>query len=399
MRVGLIQPPSPFLIDQGVHPPLGLWCLGAALKEAGHEVVYADLGLGDSLPEECDVWGLTGTTPQWLNMVYILGQAGDTPVVLGGPHATLAPNVGLDMGAMTVLQGEGEIEFPRLLKEPLPRATVVNAERILDLDALPFPDRSQARRYHYEIVDAKGVPHEATTAITSRGCPHACAFCSHAVWNRRYTTRSIGNVVAEAYELREHWGYDAVHYFDDCFAISPRRTLGICDGLRSLGMTWRAFVRADQCKAGLLEAMAVSGCAEIGIGVESGSPQILETIQKGETVGQQSAAIAMAKHAGLRVKTFLIVGLPGETWQTIDETAAFLEETQPDDVDVTILQVYPGSAIYDDPEGYGISLDGGPTWYKGLPGEYTARHHTEMLSPDDLIVARNYLELRFKTSI
>jgi hypothetical protein len=136
---------------------------------------------------------------------------------------------------------------------------------ITDLDALANPDRTEARRYHYAITDRRGVAREATTAITSRGCPHGCAFCSHGLWQRRYIARSAAHVVAEAQDLRD-LGYDAVHYYDDSLAIQPERLRAICEGLGALGMTWRAFVRADQMTLAVALAMAHGGCVEIGLG-------------------------------------------------------------------------------------------------------------------------------------
>ena len=115
MRVALIHPASPFLLDAGVHPPLGLWYLGASLKDAGHEVVYVDRGLGDPLPRDCDVWALTGTTPQLPDMAQVLSDAGDTPVIVGGPHATLDPDGMLALGAATVIRGEGEYALTNVL--------------------------------------------------------------------------------------------------------------------------------------------------------------------------------------------------------------------------------------------------------------------------------------------
>jgi radical SAM superfamily enzyme YgiQ (UPF0313 family) len=354
------------------------------------------MGLGDALPLGCDVWALTGTTPQREAMADVIARA-DVPVIVGGPHATADPEDVLAMGATAVVRGEGERALVELLERGGPGPDgIVDAARITDLDALAFPDRSEARRYRYTITDRRGRDHEATTMITSRGCPHRCAFCSHAVWGHRCTARSPGNVTAEAWELRECWGYDAVHLFDDTLALSPRRALDIADGLRSLGMTWRCFLRADQCTPALLHAMAVSGCAEVGLGVESGSQAVLDAVHKGETVAQQACAIADAKRAGLRVKAFLIVGLPGETWETIDDTARFLAHTRPDDIDVSVLQVYPGSPIAADPAAFGVTLEARPTWYKGTPGGYTASHRTAALSADDLVAARDYLEARFK---
>ena len=132
------------------------------------------------------------------------------------------------------------------------------------------------------------------------------------------------------------------------------------------------------------------------MGVESGSNAVLEAIDKGESVEQMAQAIRWARRVGIRVKAFLIVGLPGETWQTVDETAAFLEQTRPDDVDVTVLQLMPGSPIAEAPAAYGLTPEGGATWYKGRRGEYEAHHRTAGMMAGELLAARDYLEARFK---
>lgn len=393
MRVGLIAPASPFLMEQNVHGPLGLWSLGAALRQAGHEPVYCDLGRGDPLPEGCDVWALTGTTPQWEGMKAVIAAA-RVPIIVGGPHASALPEQVQALGA-TVVVGEGEVMLPTLVGKRLPEAYIIHAERIKDLDALPFPERSQTRRYHYSIMGRDGVAHEAATAITSRGCPHQCAFCSGGVWERHYTARSADNVLEEMTQLRD-MGYGAVHFYDDSLALRKTRLRALCAGLRKLGMTWRCFVRADQMSPEILAIMAAAGCVEIGMGVESGSQKVLDAIHKGETVQQQALAIQWAHEAGIRVKAFVIVGLPGESFRTIADTESFLKRTAPDDVDVTILQLYPGSDLYERPAEYGLRVIGPGGWYKGKPGEYVAHHRTQALSADALRWAQAYLERRFK---
>jgi len=395
VKVALIHPASPFLVDQAVHPPLGLWYLGAALKEAGHEVTYVDRGLDDTLPTDADLWGLTGTTAQLEDMAAVLKDA-TAPVIAGGPHATLDPDGILALGATAVVCGEGERLFPALLADGLPEpGAIAHAARITDLDALPLPDRSQAGRYHYAITDRQGVARRATTAITSRGCPHRCAFCSHGLWQRRYTARGAASVIAEARAIRD-MGFEAVHFYDDSLAIDRRRLFAICEGLRHLGIVWRAFVRADQMTSGRLAAMARSGCVEVGMGVESGSNAVLAAIHKDETAEQMAQTIGWAHRVGIRVKAFLIVGLPGESWATIDETAAFLAQTRPDDLDVTVLQLMPGSPLHEAPAAYGLTPMGAATWYKGRRGEYEAHHRTAAMTPGELLAARDYLEARFK---
>ena len=397
MRVALIQPASPFLLDQGVHGPLGLWYLGAALREAGHEPLYVDLGLGDALPDDADVWCLTGTTPQREAMAAVVARGqreAVVPIIVGGPHASADPDDVLAMGEVTVVVGEGERVLPRLLAGGLDHgARIVYAERIRNLDALPFPDRSQAQRYHYTLRDRRGAGHRAATAITSRGCPHRCAFCSGGVWQRRYTARSAPNVLAEARAIRD-MGFGAVHFYDDSLAIDRRRLFAICEGLRYLGIVWRAFVRADQMTPARLAAMARAGCVEVGMGVESGSNAVLGAIAKGETAEQMAQAMGWARRVGIRVKAFLIVGLPGESRETLAETEDFLRATRPDDLDVSVLQLYPGAPLYDDPRGLRVTGAGG--WYKGKPGTYRAAHATERLSAAEIVAARDYLEATYK---
>lgn len=397
MRVALIQPPSEFLISQSVHPNLGLMYISSALKAKGIETVLCDLGLGDEIPE-ADVFAVTGTTPQLGAMLRIIADlyADQKRIVVGGCAATLDPQVFLDAGAGVVVRGEGELALPDLLSHWPAEPTIVRAPHIMDLNALPFPDRSQAWRYHYYITDRQGGKHTATTLMTARGCPFRCGFCSHAIWGNLYRARSAENVLAELRELKEA-GWDSFHAFDDTLTIQPGRLKQICHGLRPLGMTWRCFIRSDGVTPEILDAMTGAGCVEVGIGLESGSQKVLAAIDKGETVEQQRQAILAAKRAGLRTKCFVILGLPGEDWSTIQETIDFLRDTQPDDIDAAVLSVLPGSPIHADPARYGIELLPGPvTHYKGKPHEYACGHRTSALSPEQILTARAFIEAQFK---
>lgn len=390
MRIVLINPASPFLIRQDVMPPLGLWYLSKVLKERGHEVEIVDVGLGDRIPEKADVFGLTGTSAQVREIervaYHLRGRKGFK--VAGGPHATLAPHEMLELGFDAVIQHEGEEVIGEVVEKEI--RGVVTATRMKDIDHL-FPDRSQQRRYHYEI---NGLP--AVTMMTSRGCPYNCAFCSKDVWGRQYTRRGVWSVVKEVDEVMR-LGYEAIMFYDDTFVIGRDRLYGICSQLRARNITWRAFARSDQVDLEMLNTMRISGCVEIGVGVETGSEQIAENIHKGETVEEQGRCIELAHRVGLRVKAFIIVGLPGETWQTVEETSQFLEKYQPDDVDISILSVYPGSAIYKYPERYDIKFRRGDyRAYKGKPGEYISTVSTSRMSKREIVEAREMLHRRHK---
>lgn len=392
MKICLIEPASPFLVNQDMMGPLGLWYLGAVLKEAGHEVVYCDLGLGDQIPT-ADVYGVGGKSPQ-RDQITVLPKAllsinPKASVIAGGPHFTLHPEEALASGYHAVVQGEGENLLANFLCTPSSFASV-RAERIKDLDALSFPDRSQARRYHYTI-DGK----RATTAITTRGCPYSCAFCCTSVWGRTYVERSAPNVYLELRSLRDQ-GWDAVMFFDDTLAVNRKRLGEMCSLIAPLGLAWRCLIRADHVRADMAQAMYQAGCVEVGLGVESGSNRILSNIHKGESIGRIEEAIKIARESGIRVKAFFIIGLPGENRESLEETERFIERTRPDDVDFSILSVFDGSPLAAAPDKYDLCILEKGRWYKGQPGKYTSPVATSALSAEDIVAARDYLEARFK---
>lgn len=391
MNITLVNPASPFLIRQDVMPPLGLWYLSAVLKRRGHNVRVVDLGLKDEIPQNADVYGVTGTSAQIDQLEIILYRLRDEKglKVVGGSHATLRPWAMLQMGFDTAVCHEGEEVIAGVVEEK--RKGVVFSERILNIDDY-FPDRSEQKRYHYEIDRLPAV-----TMVTSRGCPYNCAFCSKDVWGRRYVARSVESVTREIAEI-ERMGYHAIMFYDDTFVIGHDRLRGICSQLRKYKMVWRAFVRTDEVNEDILRMMKVCGCAEIGVGIESGSQQILDNIHKKETIEDHLCCIRAAHKVGLRVKGFVIVGLPGESWQTIAETDAFLERVQLDDLDISILSVYPGSDIFKHSAEYDVRF-GDPVFYKGKPGKYCSNVSTSRMNNREITLAREALYRKHKKGV
>lgn len=378
MKVVLINPSSPFMIDQAVMPPLGLWYIAGALKD--HDVTIVDRGLGDRIPK-ADVYGVTGT---------VVSQIGEVVKrlhglkVIGGPHATSMP-VEMMKWFDTVVCGEGEGVINQIVNDGI--TGIVHAQRLTDLDNI-FPDRSQEWRYHYKI---DGIP--ATTMITSRGCPHDCAFCSKEVYGHRRVARSVESVMVEVDSVMSR-GYNATMFYDDTFMTGRKRLVSLCEAFQECGLVWRCLARADDSDKDILELMKASGCREIGVGVESGSQQILDNIQKHETVEQHHKCIQLAHEVGLRVKAFMVVGLPGESWETIMETDRFLAETRPDALDVSILSVYPGSNIYKNPEMYDVKF-GTPHHFKGKPGSYVCDISTSHLTSQEIMLAHDMLYQKY----
>lgn len=373
MKVCLIKLPSPFLIDEKVMPPLGLLAVGTGLKLQGHKV-----DISDKFLEGYDVYGVSATTPEYPYAVEILKKA---PVIIGGSHASMNYEKCFRDG-FSVVVGDGE-------RIDLNKKGIIFSEEF-PLDDYPIIDREliNIKSYHY-YIDGK----QATTMVTSRGCPYSCAFCAKSYKMTRY--QSVNHVKTEINYIHD-LGFEAVMFFDDTFIVDKERALGIGECLKELGMLWRCFVRADLVvKHGqdFIDTLRKLGCVEVGMGIESGSDTILKNINKQETASQMKQAIGMLHKAGIRVKGFFIVGLPGESRETIYETKEFLRDTSLEGADFTIYQPYQGSPITNNKSDYDIDWVSEPTYYKGRSKEYTCSVHTSSLSSKDIINARNKLEL------
>jgi len=390
MKICLIDCSSPFLIDEKVFPPLGLLAVGTALRGLGHDVAIS------GSPDDSLYFGIGATTPQYsfarTTLEQIKSSRNGSRVIIGGPHAIHNADECLKDGFDVVALGDGE----NITTDVFDSSGIVQLGTG-SLDRYPLVDRSliNIKSYRFEINGKN-----ATTMMTTRGCPYRCGFCAKVEPQVRY--RSVESVTAEIVELKERWDYRALMLFDDTFIIRKQRAILICDAMKEHEMTWRCFVRGDLVvKHGrdFVERMADSGCAEVGIGIESGCNRILKSIRKDETTETIQEAVAMLKGAGMRVKGFFIVGLPGEDQESINETRTFLTRTPLDDVDFTVYQPYRGSPIWEDCDAYDISwetMSDGQRFYKGKPGEYNCAVHTSSMTADEITVARDNLEREFK---
>ena len=390
MHVALIVPNRPYLINQKALPNLGVLYVSAALKRLGHDVAVLDYADGWKYVD-AGIYGVSVITPDFPKAVEImrwLRAQGAERVVGGGPHASLMPHELLEAGFDGVGVGDGELTMPDLLE----RDGKIDGW-IKRLDELPHPDRGALDPWSYEfyVGDVR-----ATSLMTSRGCIYGkCAFCSR--YERGVRFHSAEYVAEELREIRAS-GFKAVMIYDDEFFTNPRRDGRIVKRLGDLGFTWRAFGRADHLLRNrrVVQEAARNGLAEVLIGVESGSDKVLAAIKKGTTSELNKRAIRLLHSLGVRVKAAFIVGLPGESWETIGETEKFIEETQPEDMDFTILTVYPGSDIWLNPGLYDVEFERAYVQYKGRPGEYEAHVRTSKMSKEEILQARAYLERKYK---
>ena len=402
VKVCLIIPPSPWAIDElRSFPPLGVLYISAYLKQRGVEVEVVDLTGGRPLPSiDADIVGVTAVTPQYPLALEILRSVkAKNPgafVVGGGPHFTVQPQRCAEDGWNCVVVGEGEEAMFRVAQGL--RAYTVRMCPLGSLDGLPFPDWDAVdmKRYHYEW---RGMP--CASMICSRGCPWGrCAFCCR-TWTRPVRWRSPENVVNEVLQLQQR-GYPVVYFYDDCFNLNRPWLKRLCTLLEPVGEKWRCLIRADISRE-QAEMMAKAGCVEVFIGQESGSDQILRTVDKGITASQGLKAVQLCAEAGMHVRVGLIIGLPGESEKTVIETRAWLKTAKqiyPElDFDYTICTVYPGSPIWNDLSHYDImfSTDFSKLIYKRPVGEYEGVVSTSHLTAEDILRMQREVEEEFSS--
>ena len=184
--------------------------------------------------------------------------------------------------------------------------------------------------------------------INSRGCPFQCAYCSKDVFKDSFRARSPKKVCDEIEELIAKYNAKEVHFYDDDFTLNMARAEKICDEMlrRKIKILWSCTTRVDLVNGKLLNKMKKAGCWLISYGVESGSQQILNSINKGFTVEQIISAFKITKEIGISTIGYFMAGLPGETKETIQETLDLAKKIKPDFVTWGILIVYPGSRLF-----------------------------------------------------
>lgn len=394
MKVTLISPPSPFLIDQKAFPPLGILYIAAYLRENGLEVEVLDLSNKENSLEEVlanyhlEICGISATTPQYPHALkvkdVIKKQNRESFVFVGGAHPSSVPQKCLEDGFDAVVVGEGERAAFEVVNKKT-KNQIIQFPYIKDIDTIPYPARDlvDIKAYGYDIEGKKG-----TSIITSRGCPYACCFCSKDVWQRGIRYHSVDYIIKEIKHIIAQYGFMHFLFLDDALTINKKRLLRLCDLLEPLRIKWRCYARTDTTSREMLIRMKEAGCVEVGVGVESGSQKILDIVNKRTTVKENTKFVMNCKEIGLPVNTFIMIGLPGETYETVMETKRWFEEARPDKFGFNIFAPYVGTPIYNNPSKYDIKIYDMPdekSWVKGRQGEYEAFVSTSGLSQEEIL--------------
>jgi len=170
--------------------------------------------------------------------------------------------------------------------------------------------------------------------------------------------------------------------------LNRARIEKLLDLLEPLNINWRCYSRVDTLDRELLLRMKKAGCKEIGSGVESGSQRILDLSHKKTSVGQNTKIARLCKEVGIVFNAFIMIGLPGETYESVMETKTWFEEALPEKFGLNILSPYHGTPIYQNPAEYDITLHPMPdekSWVKGRKGEYQCFVSTKDLSQEEIL--------------
>jgi radical SAM superfamily enzyme YgiQ (UPF0313 family) len=364
----------------GRQMPLGVFYLASALRKAGHEAAVID-GEAENLTAD-DILnrvelfrpgliGISSTTVAFHRAIEVARELKlrwpDRPIVLGGPHVSSNLEHGMSFKEFDyAIVGEGEaplVELADALENRGDLSAILSlayrdsgelavnppAPRVDDLDAIPFPAYDLAADltlYTPPPCNYKKLP--AANIITSRGCPNQCTFCDRSVFGQLLRQRSAENVAAEIEHLWNEYHVREIAFVDDTFTLRPQRIRDLFRilGEKKISFPWTCMSRVSGVDEDLLKFMRDHGCWHISFGIESGNEEILSRIKKKISLEQARRVIGWCAKLGIRTKGFFIVGHPGETLETIDQSIRVALEMKLDDIVATINTPIPGSPQY-----------------------------------------------------
>lgn len=361
-------------VQKGIHESLGIMYLSAALKEHGHETCLFIENMERDLPG-----AMERSAPQVICFSVITGshlwarqrakqlkrRFPRTIMVMGGPHPTFYPETILHGGVDAICIGEGEgaiVDLANAIRDSrdiqhIPNIWVRKDDRIIkneprplvdDLDLLPFPDRTLYGKYR---VLAK-IPRKAF--LTTRGCPHNCAFCFNHQFQQLYQgrgkvvrRRTPGNVIQEILEVKSKYKMKNVYFQDDTFILDKTWLFSFLDEYeKRVALPFICFVRADLVDEQVAGRLKRAGCTCVHFGVESGVEEMRnDVLRKNLTNGQIERAARLFKRHHIKFLTYNIVGLPGETLEMATQTMSFNATLRTDLPWVSFLTPYPRTSI------------------------------------------------------
>lgn len=389
MRVLLINPPLFTSFDtKGIYP-MGLGYIASMLRLSKCEVDFFDIRLyqyekafvTDFLKKNQGKYDIVGIGcmvtayryVKWLTHEIKRHNPG-VVIVAGGSINTagelLVERTDIDI----VCVGEGEQVITAIVNamrsnegfEDVPNLILRRGNEIIrtrtkmpmEIDSIPYPawdllDMEQYTRHSFMLPTER----PNITMMTERGCPFACTFC-YRNFGRTIRYRSTESVVNEIKTLKSLYGIEHIDFIDEIFNADINRVKELCTKMieEDLDVTWRCIGRTDLTDKEALQLMRAAGCKWIGYGIESGSQTMLDRMNKCQKVEDIEKSLRLSKEAGIIVTGTFIIGMPGETEDTIEETKQFFKRNQIFNAPFFPVP-YPGTELYNEVKAKGLIGD------------------------------------------
>jgi hopanoid biosynthesis associated radical SAM protein HpnJ len=388
---------------------------GARLLDAPPHYVSAEETI--NIAKEYEFLVLYTSTPGFPGDIRLVQKIKDAnpkmKIAFVGPHVTVLPERSLrdcpvldficrkefDYSVVEFAQGKPleEILGISYLKDG---QIVHNPDRpqMQDLDAMPHVTDVYKRDLDVTRYNVPFLLNPFVSLYTTRGCPAQCTFC---LWpqttsGHAWRKRSTDDVAAEMAKAKAYWPNVREFFFDDdTFNIQQARTIELCAKLKPLNLTWSCTSRVTT-NFETLKAMKEAGCRLLIVGYESGDQQILKNIKKGATIERARQFTKDCHKLGLVIHGDFILGLPGETRETINNTIAFAKELDVETIQVSVAHAYPGTELYDYAVSNGFMVQGNKMLDEG--GHQLAHIQYPGLPADEILdsVHRFYDEYYFR---
>ncbi len=373
-------------------PPLGLAYIASALKKNKIETSILDTTFNPSFEyvesylkqQKPDIIGIYVDTIMFNDAIKVIKIAKklDIFTIAGGPHPTILPETIIEY-VDVVARGEGEEIIIDIIKN-LNNLEKVNGiwykennkiiknppkEPIKDMDKIEFPSRdiidmdNYIKDWHY--MDSVNPNLKGTNIVASRGCPYHCTFCQptlNSIFGAKLKKRSPENLVEEIKQIKKDYKVDAIFFHDDTLTADKKWVREFCNLLEkeNLNLLWSCNTRVDTIDKELMKVMYSVGLRGLHIGVESGSPGILNEIyKKGINLEKVKEVINSARKIGIHTLCFFMLGAPTETKEEINKTIKFAYSLKCDEASFSITSPLPCTDLYNviKKEGYELSED------------------------------------------
>lgn len=359
-----------------IYPPLGLAYLASVLEKQNIDCQIIDAAVLKLDQKEVyqqvkkfkpDAIGITTNIVTAQAAIelgkYLWTKFPHTMILYGGPYATAMPeHILKQTHGDVVVRGEGELTMTDLVRHPQNLSEIKgicyrqggeilhNPERELinDLDSIPFPAYHLLPNFHLYRSMSRKTP--IGFLISSRGCPYGCIYCNKNIFGQRFRMRSPANVLTEIELLVGRYGVKQIDVLDDNFTLYIPRAERVFDEIikRKIKVlfNFQNGVRADRLTAKLVQKMKQAGTYKVGIGIESGDPEIQKIIKKSLSLALVGKAVKMLRKAGIVVVGFFMIGLPGDTDSSLQKTIDFAIKINPHLANFSVTVPLPQTELY-----------------------------------------------------